>query len=319
MARWRGLADRDAERVAREAAETAGAELVEVGRRGGADRRGRYALFRRDGDMYGLVPGGHVEVGYDGGRFAPSPGQLASYAASYEEYGGPGGLPRDVREYVDAATSPPRTADVPPMLVAVRARDAGLTRVAPDHPLITEFLAEHAPGGREVRVTWPPGSRPARQARIVLDGAGTVTEAWLMYSLADDVARMASAGMRPLTPDEWEHACGAGASTLFRWGDDCPSDRYPSASLNVVTREFEPATGPQLEPNAFGLHIADDPYRAERTADPGVICGGDGGGTVCGGAGFFLGWFCLATSYRDAAGVPPEEGNVLVRPAIPLT
>lgn len=38
---------------------------------------------------------------------------------------------------------------------------------------------------------------------------------------------LAARGLRPPTPDEWEHACGAGAGTLFRWGDTYPADCSP--------------------------------------------------------------------------------------------
>ncbi|WP_433461725.1 hypothetical protein [Spirillospora sp. CA-128828] len=318
LEQWRSLSDRDAEQLAGRIAERTGAEVVEIGRRAG----GRYALFRRADSLYGLVPGGDVQVGYDGGRFTASPRQLASYAESYEEYGAPGedyGLPAEIGEYVDMVTSPPRTAQIPPLLVAVDARDAGLTRVAPDHPLIAE-VAAHAGDRRELRLTWPPGARPARQACIMLDADGSVTDAWLMFSLADDISRMADEGMRLLTPDEWEHACGGGATTLFRWGDDCPTDRYPTARMRRDGEVVSP-TGPQLEPNAFGLNIAQDPYRYERTADSAVCCGGDGGGMIGGGAGFFCGWLTLATAFRDDAHTEQtvnEARDLLVRPAIPL-
>jgi hypothetical protein len=94
------------------------------------------------------------------------------------------------------------------------------------------------------------------------------------------------------SPDEWEWACGAGAATLFRWGDDHPMDRLPIDSFST-----EP---PHRLPNAFGLRIGQDPYHAERTTNPYIVCGGDGGSMVCGAGGHFLAWLTLATSYRDA-------------------
>ena len=80
-------------------------------------------------------------------------------------------------------------------------------------------------------------------------------------------------------------------------------------------------TGPHREPNPFGLDIAQDPYRAERTADPAVVCGGDGGGTICGGAGAFVPWLTIATAYRDppmSAPVLKNNARMYLRPAIPL-
>lgn len=71
--------------------------------------------------------------------------------------------------------------------------------------------------------------------------------------------------------------------------------------------------------------IGQDPYRDERTADPKVICGGDGGGMVCGGSGEFVSWLTIATAYRNAEYEEfiEEESEyldqMLVRPAIALS
>ncbi|MER7758158.1 hypothetical protein [Streptomyces sp. NPDC097619] len=123
-------------------------------------------------------------------------------------------------------------------------------------------------------------------------------------------------GLRLPSPDEWEHACGAGADTLFRWGDDCPLDRIP----------YGDRSGPQNAPNAFGLRIAYDTYRAELTSDPGAVHGGDGGESVCGGYGALLGWLPLATAHRNpgmAEFLHGPDGDGLyedfsTRPVLPL-
>jgi hypothetical protein len=60
-------------------------------------------------------------------------------------------------------------------------------------------------------------------------------------------------GLRLLNPDYWEHACGAGAMTLFRWGDDCPTDCYPTQRRDGLHRLA----------NAFGLVIGHGPLPAE--------------------------------------------------------
>nr|WSX48350.1 formylglycine-generating enzyme family protein [Streptomyces sp. NBC_00974] len=102
-------------------------------------------------------------------------------------------------------------------------------------------------------------------------------------------AVLAARGLRMPSADEWEHACGAGARTLFRWGDTCPLEE-PS---------WGGADGPRSQPNAFGLRIAYDAYAAELSADPGAVHGGDGGEAVCGGYGNLLGWLPLATANRN--------------------
>ncbi|MFF5338890.1 hypothetical protein [Streptomyces sp. NPDC013181] len=133
---------------------------------------------------------------------------------------------------------------------------------------------------------------------------------------ADMPAALAARGLRLPGPDEWEHACGAGAATLFRWGDECPLDRLP----------YGEPFGPLKQPNAFGLRIAYDTYRSEISSDPTAVHGGDGGESVCGGYGSVLGWLPLATANRNpfmAEFVYGPEGedmyeDVTTRPVLPL-
>ncbi|MEU6074098.1 hypothetical protein [Micromonospora sp. NPDC047074] len=77
------------------------------------------------------------------------------------------------------------------------------------------------------------------------------------------------------------------ATSLFRRGDEYPEGE-PYGEVPLIR-----------EPNLFGLVIGDDPYRAESTTDPAVLCGGDGGEAMCGGYGSFLSWLTLATAYRN--------------------
>ncbi len=138
----------------------------------------------------------------------------------------------------------------------------------------------------------------------------------LIESPADTPAALAAHGLRMPGADEWEHACGAGASTLFRWGDHCPLDRIP----------YGDTTGPQHRPNAFGLRIAYDVHSAELSDDTTAVHGGDGGEAVCGGYGSLLAWLPLATANRNpsmAEFVYGPDGEDLcedfsVRPVLPL-
>lgn len=68
----------------------------------------------------------------------------------------------------------------------------------------------------------------------------------LTESPADMPAALAERGLRMPSSDEWEHACGAGAGTLFRWGNECPLDRIP----------YGDRTGPQNQLNRAARYEA---------------------------------------------------------------
>ncbi|MBF6466493.1 hypothetical protein IU427_15080 [Nocardia beijingensis] len=280
--RWRELTDESATRVARAIARENNAELVGVDCHEHAGRQQRIALFDRAGMRFSLVPADRVRLGYDGERFVPSPHQAASFADSAEEYDLP-----VITEFVDAMTSPERVAELPAMLVGVDALEPCLESVPIDDPRVQNLVAETGSrcGGTIVR------SGPDGGLKVEFDELGQVRHAQVVEQISYEQAlrKTAALGVRASTPDEWEYACGAGASTLFRWGDDSLDHGYP----------FDHSAGPHREPNLWGLKIGQDPYRHEFTIEPTIVCGGDGGGATCGGSGFFLGWLTLATAYRD--------------------
>lgn len=280
--RWQELSDESATRVARAIARENSAELIGVQRHEYAGRHQRIALFDRAGMRLSLIPGGRVRLGYDGGRFVPSLHQAADFAESADEYGLP-----VITEFVDTMTSPDRVVELPAMLVGVEALDPCLKSVPADDPLVRELIA--ASGAR--RGTTMVLSGPDGGVQVEFDELGQVRQAQVVEQVSYEQALRATAalGVRASTPDEWEYACGAGASTLFRWGDDSLDGGYP----------FDHSAGPHREANLWGLLIGQDPYRHEFTTDPAVVCGGDGGSATCGGTGFFLGWLTLATAYRD--------------------
>ncbi|WP_218022348.1 formylglycine-generating enzyme family protein [Nocardia amamiensis] len=280
--RWRELSDESAMRVARAVARENDAELVAVYHHEYAGRQQRVALFERAGVRFSLVPADRVRLGYGGDRFVPSPHQAASYADSVEEYGLPA-----IAEFVDAMTSPDRVVELPAMFVGVEALEPCLESARTDDPRVQKLVAESGPrpGGT---VVW---SGPDGGLKVEFDELGQVHRAQVVEQISYEQAlgKASALGVRASTPDEWEYACGAGASTLFRWGDDSPDDGYP----------FDHRTGPHRKSNLWDLKIGQDPYRHEFTTEPTIVCGGDGGGATCGGSGFFLGWLTLATAYRD--------------------
>jgi hypothetical protein len=82
-----------------------------------------------------------------------------------------------------------------------------------------------------------------------------------------------------------------------------PCEAFPPGNDHEGMVPFEGATSA----NAFGLHIATDPYKWEFCAELDVFRGGDGGEAWCGGAGILAIWRALGTPYRHV--VHAREGR----------
>lgn len=114
-------------------------------------------------------------------------------------------------------------------------------------------------------------------------------------------------GFRFPMSDEWEYAASGGARTLFRWGDDLPPvpwrrpDRRAPDTWNL-----------DQQPNAFGLHIAQNPWNLEYCAEPDVRRGGDGGTVHSQGAGYAEEWLPLASAFN----YPSKSSMSLDRPYV---
>jgi hypothetical protein len=294
------------------------------------------ATFSWLDSTFSLIPGGRFTIGWSAGTWEPKADELRSYTSSAEEYD----LSATIEEYVERATLRPRDVEIAPLLVETTAEEVGWTSIDFDDEDVRRMIADMPPGpgpytsttsrgGSEVRVHKSVDGRI--NAERAIDDA---THAVLSRQLAQDHFRFP-------TSDEWEVLCGAGARTLFRWGDHVPCDRYPtdiSPEEAAWRRKWVVSRG-RLErprdgfnsdwdfhrqPNAFGLHIAHDPYKYELVSEPDRTRGGDGGSMICGGTGFFMGWLTLATAYfEDACKRDPAEpissGYTVGRRVLPLT
>lgn len=298
----------------------------EIRDHGYAGRSFRLALFEHDGATFSLLPGGEVRLGFDPEDLRLTEEQEASYRESAEELQ----IGLDLRGFIDSVTTAPRLVQVEPLLVEVRVRETGLEPISPETPEVKRLLKDHPAGNAELHADDVITRINRRQ-----DGS---IAAWRIIRPphSEIVSDLEAQGCRLLTGDEWEYACGAEARTLFRWGDFFPCDRYPTDSTPEERRRAtlwalsagripfvpdEPDWTLHLEPNLFGLEIAQSPYDWETVAEERSVRGGDGGVNICGGVGFFMGWLPLASAYCDPNfDVWMEEGirPNFVRRVVPL-
>ena len=243
------------------------------------------AFYTHGDTRFALIPGGQVTVGYDTSRpWEPTEEETASWAGTKESYYFRG----SIRQHITRVTRRPKAVAVPPLLVETTPGEIGWVPFDPEHQVVRQILRENRKVP-QVTVNYADGN--AIRVRRG-EGKTVIAERSEARTHAELNALLKMSGFRFPMVDEWEYLCGAGADTLFRWGDHAPCDCYPVGSRSELR-------GMHRLPNAFGLTIAFDPYKYELTATPGTTRGGDGGHYACGGAGFFISWLTLATAYFE--------------------
>jgi hypothetical protein len=283
---WSGLSPGERGRRARALAGELpeGWRFVGIRQHALAGQRGAVAHFERAGVSFVLVPGGEVTLGFDASSWEPLPGESRSYRSSAAEYG----LPKRATTYVRKHTRPPRQVTVPPLLVEAQPVEIAWSPLPLDTEEGRQLVSEHLPpGDGPADVTVYRGRRHVRLRRRTGGAIEALSASGATHR--EITEQLAGQGFRLPTADEWEHLCGGGARTLYRWGDHAPADRYP----------VDPGFDEHLAPNAFGVVMSGNPYKWELVAEPDQLRGGDGGTNICGGVGFFLGWVTLATAFED--------------------
>ncbi len=300
MDRWEGVTAREREAIAKRLAmQLPFGFKFQVIKQFQLGEQGHYiALYQSENATFALIPGGLVKLGYDETRpVSPNRDEIESWRDTAEEYG----ITQTLEEYLANVTLRIRRAEIPPFLIETTAGQLGWEPIGIDDPQVQSILREYG-AQRQVEVSH---GEVSTRIRYSVDGA-IIAERSLSCTHAELAAKLGLSGFRFPTSDEWEYACGGGVPTLFRWGDHVPCDRYPTdvspaeaawrrqwaLSAGTLARPAEGFTSDwdyHRQANAFGLSIASDPYQCELVAEIGTTRGGDGGGNICGGAGFYVG------------------------------
>jgi hypothetical protein len=177
------------------------------------------AIFEYGGALFSLMLGGEVQIGYETDNFRPTDEQIESFQDTAEEYG----FDLDIYSYVQSVITPPRKVTIAPMLVEIQPTKIGLEAISSEELKIQNLL-QYFPYSPSVNCGDRYGFDRGKDGSVA---------AWQIISKTqEDIAtELAAEGLRLLTFDEWEYACGAGSTTLFRWGDFSPSDFYPTNNL----------------------------------------------------------------------------------------
>lgn len=223
---------------------------------------------------------------YEAGEYVFVPGDTVTLGRS------------EVHKY--AEMSPVREAVIGPLLVQRSPQSAGwyecpLDRLDPEEDEDVLEAIEEFRQGPHTSYEYSQSFRLERDSDRVVVFLFDNSESFGEWSEAE-----LPEGFTLPTEDEWEYLYGAGARTLFPWGDGIDE----AMRLRHVSRASQgDASEPYpLElPNAFGLCFPGDPYKKELVLTPDGITGkgGDGGCNLHGGLGVALGYLPTATAYRD--------------------
>lgn len=240
-------------------------------------------IFNKGGREFVFVPGDTVTLGWE--QFAVGLNQASREELEYlfQEWE----LECDPEEMLRESMAPVRQAAIGPMLVGRELEDLCWGPVKMDDPRLTA----HSDWLKQFReFAWSDSSSLTLHQSARIERTENGFQIWI-YNRTDYDALLAGLekqGLSLPTADEWAYLCGGGCRTLFPWGDgmDYSMRLHHFESPNDEANPFD-----MEEPNFFGLSIAYDPYMREVVnADRLTTCGGDGGSSICGGLGIFLGF-----------------------------
>ena len=240
-------------------------------------------IFEKDGRKFVFVPGDTVTLGWE--RFAVGLNQESREELEYlfREWE----MERDPEEMIRESMAPVRQAAIGPMLVGRELEELCWEPVKMDDPRLTA----HPDWLKKFRdFAWSDLDSLTLHQSARIERTEKGFQIWI-YNRTDYgtlLDQLEKQGLSLPTADEWAYLCGGGCRTLFPWGDGMD---YSMHLHHFERPEDEDKPFDMEEPNFFGLSIAYDPYMREVVKAKGfTTCGGDGGRSICGGLGIFLGF-----------------------------
>ena len=239
-------------------------------------------IFKKDGREFVFVPGDTVTLGWE--QFAVGLNQESREELEYlfREWE----MERDPEEMIRESMAPVRQAAIGPMLVGRELEEINWEPVKLEDPrLRSEWLEDF----RQFALTDRDSLTLVGRARFERDSDSWQVSLYHEVDYLDFQNRLQKQGFSLPTADEWAYLCGGGCRTLFPWGDGLDYSMRLRWFEDMDEDENRPYD--MEEPNFFGLSIAYDPYMREVVkAEQFTTCGGDGGRSICGGLGIFLGF-----------------------------
>ena len=240
-------------------------------------------VFEKDGREFVFVPGDTVTLGWDHFAAGLDPDSREELDELFREWE----IEQSPEALIRESMAPVRQATIGPMLVGRKLEELCWEPVKTNDPRVTA----HPDWLKKFRdFAWSDLESLTLHQSARIERMKSGFQIWIYNRTDYDtlLAGLEQQGFSLPTADEWAYLCGGGCRTLFPWGDgmDYSMHLHHFESLEDEDKPFD-----MEGPNFFGLSIAYDPYMREVVkAEQFTTCGGDGGRSICGGLGIFLGF-----------------------------
>ena len=240
-------------------------------------------VFEKDGREFVFVPGDTVTLGWDHFAAGLDPDSREELDELFREWE----IEQSPEALIRESMAPVRQATIGPMLVGRKLEELCWEPVKMNDPRVTA----HPDWLKKFRdFAWSDLESLTLHQSARIERMKSGFQIWIYNRTDYDtlLAGLEQQGFSLPTADEWAYLCGGGCRTLFPWGDGMD---YSMHLHHFESPEDKDKPFDMEGPNFFGLSIAYDPYMREVVkAEQFTTCGGDGGRSICGGLGIFLGF-----------------------------